>query len=51
MPITRRPARGIVDDTIDRLLKEETREDEIYNKKVAQIIERVTDFAKERFDE
>ncbi len=43
-------ARGIVDDTIDRLLKEETREAELYNQKVAQILERVTDLAKERLD-
>jgi hypothetical protein len=41
-------ARGIVDDTIDRLLKEETHEDEIYHKKIAQILERVTDLASQR---
>lgn len=41
-------ARGIADDAIERLLKEEAREDEIYSKKVAKILERVTDLAKQQ---
>ena len=41
-------ARGIVDDAIARLLKEETHESAIFNKKVAKILECVTDLARER---
>src|SRR5207249_1246797 len=41
-------ARGVVDDVITRLLKEESHEDEIYNQKIAKILERVTDLAKEQ---
>jgi RNA polymerase sigma factor (sigma-70 family) len=40
--------RGIVDDAITRLLKEENHEDQIYNQKIARILQRVTDLARER---
>jgi hypothetical protein len=42
--------RAILDDIIEQLLKEETREDEIYCRKVTKILERVTDVGKERLD-
>jgi hypothetical protein len=41
-------ARGIMDDAIERLLKEETREERAHNQKVARILERVTEYGKER---
>jgi tetratricopeptide (TPR) repeat protein len=42
-------ARGIVDDTIDRLLQQETQEEQIHNKRIATILERLTALARERF--
>jgi RNA polymerase sigma factor (sigma-70 family) len=41
-------ARGIVNDAIDRLLKQESQEEEIHNKKISQILQRVTELARER---
>jgi RNA polymerase sigma factor (sigma-70 family) len=41
-------ARDILDDSIERLLKEEIREDRAHNQRVARILERVTAYSQER---
>jgi hypothetical protein len=42
-------AHSIMDDVIQRLLREEARESEIYHRKIAKLLQRVTDLGSERF--